>query len=148
MQFLNQHTSKYQKRSKHFVCTRFPGSSISPVVQGAYLAIEGDSYLLHTYNKDSKVQCPGRLSSHCMPRPTHCGTDVSTVTDSNVSSIIMFYRFPSSATCRIWNISPGPPWLFYNGMLHERIFHIDTPQTNVYPEFSTMSMVKDAHSQV
>ena len=27
MQFLNQHTSKYQKRSKHFVCTRFPGSS-------------------------------------------------------------------------------------------------------------------------
>ena len=24
-QFLNQHTSKYQKRSKHFVCTRFPG---------------------------------------------------------------------------------------------------------------------------
>ena len=28
MQFLNQHTSKYQKRSKHFVCTRFPGSSM------------------------------------------------------------------------------------------------------------------------
>ena len=27
MQFLNQHTSKYQKCSKHFVCTRFPGSS-------------------------------------------------------------------------------------------------------------------------
>ena len=25
MQFLNQHTSKYQKRSKHFVCTRLPG---------------------------------------------------------------------------------------------------------------------------
>ena len=43
------------------------------------------SYLLHTYNKDNKVQCPGRLSSHCMPRPTHCGTDVSAVTDSNVS---------------------------------------------------------------
>ena len=28
MQFLSQHTSKYQKRSKHFVCTRFPGSSM------------------------------------------------------------------------------------------------------------------------
>ena len=28
MQFLNQHTSKYQKRSKHFVCTRFPGPSM------------------------------------------------------------------------------------------------------------------------
>ena len=28
MQFLNQHNSKYQKRSKHFVCTRFPGSSM------------------------------------------------------------------------------------------------------------------------
>ena len=28
MHFLNQHTSKYQKRSKHFVCTRFPGSSM------------------------------------------------------------------------------------------------------------------------
>ena len=27
-QFLNQHTSKYQKRSKHFVCTRLPGSSM------------------------------------------------------------------------------------------------------------------------
>ena len=24
MQFLNQHTPKYQKRSKHFVCTRLP----------------------------------------------------------------------------------------------------------------------------
>ena len=25
MQFLNKHTSKYQKRSKHLVCTRLPG---------------------------------------------------------------------------------------------------------------------------
>ena len=28
MQFMNQHTSKYQKHSKHIVCTRFPGSSM------------------------------------------------------------------------------------------------------------------------
>ncbi len=28
MQFLNQHTSRYQKRSKHFVCTQLPGSSM------------------------------------------------------------------------------------------------------------------------
>ena len=27
MQFLNHHTSKYQKRSKHFVCTRLPGNA-------------------------------------------------------------------------------------------------------------------------
>ena len=31
MQFLNQHTSKYQKRSKHFVCTRRPGMPPVPL---------------------------------------------------------------------------------------------------------------------
>ena len=36
MQFLNQHTSKYQKRSKHFVCTRLPGM---PPVPPDYLAV-------------------------------------------------------------------------------------------------------------
>ena len=60
MQFPNQHTSKCQKRSKHFVCTRLPGSSMfcigwhlatrlldesflnhsSRVAQGAYLEVE------------------------------------------------------------------------------------------------------------
>ena len=34
MQFLNQHTSKYQKRSKHFVCTQFPGSSMFCIGHG------------------------------------------------------------------------------------------------------------------
>ena len=44
MQFLNQHTSKYQKRSKHFVCTRFPGSSMFCIGTQANVATAEDEH--------------------------------------------------------------------------------------------------------
>ena len=59
MQFLNQHTSKYKKRSKHFVCTRLPGM---PPVPPDYNLNRLNRWL-HVGHSDGcrKLNCSGCL---------------------------------------------------------------------------------------
>ena len=67
MQFLNQHTSKYQERSKQFVCTRLPGSSMfctglqpDQVVWLEYRQHHGDN----RQNKNSDAQLLHQLARY------------------------------------------------------------------------------------
>ena len=60
MQFLNQHTSNYQKRSKHFVCTRFPGSSMFCIGwQPDYMEFQPDTV-------QSRLSCPSMCFYACI----------------------------------------------------------------------------------
>ena len=52
MQFLNEHTSKYQKRSQHFVCTRLPGM---PPVPPDYANEIINADILEILNKTSNA---------------------------------------------------------------------------------------------
>ena len=78
MQFLNQHTSKYQKRSKCFVCTRLPGSSM--------FALAGNPNIGNLHRIQSPKRSPMGLSKSGLNREVtvlqgaklHCGINFGT----------------------------------------------------------------------